>query len=280
MSLRYNPRSERLRFDRTKFRALVHYVCWVCEDPRLLGPVRLGRLLWYAERNQYINSARLLSGATFVKRPYGPSPRALEAVLRELEKDRIIATRIRQGDWTASEYFAISEPDISSLGSEEISSLERAIRGVCFDEGTSIPHRSAHDRILRVAAMGETLPCYTAFAGQPGNIVERDVAWAIKQLRFVRSDRRLEELKQLSAVSERVEEACLGLWWHLFREPSAGANLPGVQGSFFIYKQTGLAGDVPDVLAVYAFELDELVIWGLHFERDEVDDTDNVFLGV
>ena len=38
-------------FRRARFRAAVHYVCWVCEDPRALGARRLGLVLWYAERN-------------------------------------------------------------------------------------------------------------------------------------------------------------------------------------------------------------------------------------
>src|SRR5215212_6029672 len=38
-------------FRRARFRAAVHYVCWVCEDPRALGARRLGLVLWYAEPN-------------------------------------------------------------------------------------------------------------------------------------------------------------------------------------------------------------------------------------
>lgn len=275
MILRYNPRSERLRFDRTKFRALVHYVCWVCEDPRLLGPVKLGRLLWYAERNEYIDSGQQLSGATFVKRSYGPAPRALDAVLRELEKDRVIATRSRDRDSEGTQYFAMVKPDVSLLRAEQISSIERIIRGVCFEGSTSIPHQAAHDRISRVAAIGESLPCYTAFAGEPGAIWERDIAWAINQVRLVSLERRLEELRELQARSERVEEACLGLWWHLSRDPSVGTSLPGIRDSFFVYKQAGITVGIPDILTVYTLDLDELIMTGLHLEFDEVSDTDN-----
>ena len=271
MILRYDPRSERLRFDRTKFRTLVHYICWVCEDPRVLGPVRLGRLLWYVERNEYISTGHPLSGATFVKRPYGPAPRALEAVLRELEKDDIIAIRRPSGDFEDTLYFATVNPDLASLRSEQISNIERAIRRMCFGNSTTIPHQDAHDRIAHAAAVGEGLPYYTAFSGRAGAILEYDIAWAIKQVRLVSPEGRLKELKELRAASEKVEEACLGLWWHLFREPSAGANLPGLKELFFLYKQERIIEDIPDISVVYTFDLDELVITALHLDFGDCD---------
>ena len=82
---------------------------------------------------------------------------------------------------------------------------------------------------------------------------------------------RLKELKELRAASEKVEEACLGLWWHLFREPSAGANLPGLKESFFLYKQEKIIEDIPDISVVYTFDLDELVITALHLDFGDCD---------
>ena len=61
------PASHRARFNRVKFKALVHYICWRCEDPRLLGTVKLNKVLWYAERIWYFRTGQPIVGATYLK---------------------------------------------------------------------------------------------------------------------------------------------------------------------------------------------------------------------
>jgi hypothetical protein len=58
----------------------------------------------------------------------------------------------------------------------------------------------------------------------------------------------------------RGREAVEALLWHLCRDPGLGASLPGTEASWFVYKQAGVAeAGVPEVAAVYRFELDELL---------------------
>lgn len=271
MIIRCSLPNERLPFDRGRFKTVVHYVCWVCEDPRVLGPVKLGRILWYSERNTYLVSGKPLTGATFLKLSHGPSPRGLYAVLDELERDRVIAARRQPGELDTMRYFATARPDISGITAEQLSNLECVIRAVCFGADTEVPHRHAHDQILAAAAVGETIPHYTAFAGLPGNIHEADIAWATSQAQHPIKRGGLHECDELRSGNLPVREALAALMWHLVRTPGAGISLPTVPESFFLYKQAKITLSVPDISILYSWDLDEFIVDALYFAFDQED---------
>src|SRR5687767_11549584 len=85
----------RVKFDRDRFKSLVHYICWRCEDPRILGSVKLNKVLWYTDRIHYLRAGQPVTGATYVKQQSGPTARALSPVIAELEKEGAVATRER-----------------------------------------------------------------------------------------------------------------------------------------------------------------------------------------
>lgn len=246
------------RFRRARFRSAVHYVCWVCEDPRTLGVQRLSLILWYADRNLYLRRGRPLAGATYIRQQSGPWARPLEAQLRELEREGLIARRPRGYLAETDLLFALAPPGFSSLEPEEIGELEAAVRGVCLDARATVPHRAAHDAIWRAALIGETLPYFTVYAGRPGDLLSADLEWAARE---AASRPTADGEARLSGTGRgRGREAVEALLWHLRRDPALGISLPGMEGSWFVYKQAGLAEvGVPEVGAVYRFELDELL---------------------
>ena len=246
------------RFRRARFRAAVHYVCWVCEDPRTLGVERLGLVLWYVDRNLYLRRGRPLGGPTYVRHQSGPRARPLEAQLGELERDGLVARRTRGGGGEAGLLFALAPPELGRLEAEEVSELEAAVRGVCLDPRATVPRRAAHDAVWRAALIGETLPYFTACAGQPGDLLPADIRWAVRE---AGAGLAVDGKARLGGVGRpRGREAVEALLWHLCRDPGLGASLPGTEDSWFVYKQAGVAeAGVPEVAAVYRFELDELL---------------------
>ncbi len=245
------------RFRRARFRAAVHYVCWVCEDPRTLGVERLNLVLWYVDRNLYLRRGRPLGGATYVRHQFGPRARPLEAQLDELGRDGLVARRTTRGG-EAGLLFALAPPEPGLLEAEEVSELEAAVRGVCLDPRATVPRRAAHDAVWRAALIGETLPYFTACAGQPGDLLPADIRWAVRE---AGAGLAADGKARISGVGRpRGREAVEALLWHLCRDPGLGASLPGTEDSWFVYKQAGVAeAGVPEVAAVYRFELDELL---------------------
>lgn len=251
----------RSRFDREMFTRLVHYVCWAAEDPRALDLPRLNRILWYTERNWYLSAGWPLTGATFAKQHDAPEARSLASTLAELEKCACVVAR--RAPAVAPLYFALSKPDLSGLSGEVISSLDTAIRDICFGVTASIPNRQAHDRILRVASVGETIPCYTSLAGTQAPIDGADLDWAARLLRQRPRHPDGCGAEASGRHDDRVEEACRALEWHLAHEPSAGSSVPTSRDSVFIYRQRAATEAMPDIVALYQLVLDELVTVGL-----------------
>lgn len=249
-------------FRRQRFETLVQYICWICEDPRMLGLDRLHRILWYVDRNRYLTRGRVATGATYVRHRSGPWARPMEAVLRDLERRTLVVQRARVGDHDPDLLLALAKPDIGSFDPEEISLVEAVTRAICFDSRASIPHRDAHDAILQAARPGETLPYFTVFAGRPGETTAGDLAWAIRESE--RPGRRAAEPVEV-LPAPRLREATEALFWHLLRDPGLGTSLPALaSASWFLYRQVAAAGlGAPDLTVLYRFDADEMVLGGL-----------------
>lgn len=264
-----------ITFDRDRFKAVVHYVIWICEDPRSLGPVKLNRVLWYADRNAYLLHGEPLAGATYVKRPYGPLARALAPVIRELEQESAVAARVRSHNVNMEQYFARHAPRLTGLRPEHIGVLEAATRSVCFDQQAPILNKKAHDRVWRVARVGEVLPFFTVFAGLSGDMLDADMDWALREAHRGRFHADWKEMEELRGVNPAIENACKALVWFLSREPSAGMPIGNGGSSTFIYKQKGhQAFNIPDICVIYRFDLEELVLGSFRYTFYGAEDED------
>jgi Protein of unknown function (DUF4065) len=264
---RANPR---VKFDRDRFKALVHYTCWRCEDPRILGPVKLSKVLWYTDRIQYLKAGHPVTGATYVRQQSGPASRALSPVIAELEREGVVATRERSWSSDMPQYFARHEPDLSVFTSQEISLIDSVIEAVCFRDALPSTEARADAQVWRLAQIGETLPYCTVFAARPGEITKRDMDWAVEQIRNGRGEINLKELEELSALNPRIDEAYAALDWYLSRDLSIGIQVPVSSTSFFAYKQSGNNSlSLPSILVLYTIDLDEPVVCRIRFGFDE-----------
>lgn len=260
---------ERHPFRRRRFETLVQYVCWICEDPRVLGLERLNRILWYVDRILYLTHDRVATGASYVRNRGGPWARPLEAVLRELERKGLVAQRARVGDREPDLLLSLSKPDLGGFDPEDISLVEAITRAICFDGRSSIPGREAHESVLQAARLGEAIPYFTVFAGRPGESHAGDVAWALREC-----ERRATPAKLASPLPDRLQQAMQALLWHLLRDPSLGNSLPAAGSeSWFVYRQQAAAGSgLPDLTAVYRLDADELVFGGIRVAGSEDED--------
>lgn len=168
--------------DREKFKSLVHYICWKCDDPSKLGATKLNKIVWYAEKTAFLRLGASMTGAKFVKREYGPVPAAIIPVLDELQKESAIVIRhVHLFDYPKKEYISLTEPNIDNFSGKEISILDNVIEGVCQNHTAATISNTTHDEIWDLAEIGEEIPLY-AVLGKRAEICEEDIAWAKEQI--------------------------------------------------------------------------------------------------
>jgi hypothetical protein len=165
--------------DRQKFKSLVHYICWKCDDPSQLGSTKLNKILWYAETLAFLNFGVSMTGAKFVKRQFGPAPTAIMPILNELENEKVLLVREASFyGYSKKEFFSLAAPTVGSFFTpEQISIVDGVIDGVCKEHTAKSISSISHDAIWEMAVVGEELPLFTVLAEQ-GEVTEEDVDWA------------------------------------------------------------------------------------------------------
>ena len=268
----FTPR-RRARFNRAKFKVLVHYICWRCEDPRILGTVKLNKVLWHAERIWHLRTGQPIAGATYLKQQFGVVAKTLAPLVMELEKEGALSTRERSHGSSLMQYFARFEPDLSVFTAPEVSVVDSLIETICFQATPSPLDLTADNQVSKLAQIGETLPYYTVFAARPAEILKRDMDWAIEHIRRGIGEPELEGVEEITKLNPRIDEAYAALEWHLTRDPSAGLPIPVSNTSFFLYKQSpNIPLTIPGIAVIYTVDLDEVVICRVRFEPNGEDE--------
>lgn len=167
-------------FDRLK--AAIHYICEKASDTKsdALDPVKLNKVLWYADAHSYMTTGRAITGATFIKKPFGPVARQHSAALEQLVQDGSILPGKSSGSrgWFETHFDVISEADKSPFSDKELEILDTVIRHVCLNSTSMGISQRSHGEIWQCAEDGEELPLYTVFAESVGRVTAEQMARA------------------------------------------------------------------------------------------------------
>lgn len=169
-----------------KLEALAHYICYKCQDPTVLGSIKLNKILWYSDMIALQIRGKAITGETYVKRQFGPVPKHILETLKKLETSGDIV--IRQTDYHGypkRDFIAMTKPDFSVFTSEEISIVDDVLQEVCYNHTATSISLATHDDIWKLAEIGEEIPLETAFASKLGDISEDDVKWAKRGLKKI-----------------------------------------------------------------------------------------------
>jgi len=171
-------------FDRAKFKALVHYVCYKAPNPKKLGATKLNKILFYADMEAYLQRGRPISGEVYVKLQHGPAPRHVLEVLEELEAEDAIRIAeasgygVIMGQYRQRRFYAMRKPDLSIFDGLEVKLVDEIVDVICEGHtARSISERS-HNVVWESAEAGEELPYYTAYAHFLKPVDEETRAWA------------------------------------------------------------------------------------------------------
>src|SRR5438105_15829038 len=78
--------------NRDKLKALVHYIIAKCDNPKILGSIKLNKVLWVSDLWAYVTWGHPITGEHYVKQQFGPVASTL-GILRELQAEGKIVVR-------------------------------------------------------------------------------------------------------------------------------------------------------------------------------------------
>ena len=166
--------------NRHKLKLLVHYIVAKCENPSMLGSIKLNKVLWVSDLRAYVSWGQPITGEQYVKQQFGPVASTV-GIMNELQAEKKIVVRQREVyGHTKTDYIALVRPEnISEMfTAEEISLVDEAIDFVCLRHTAMGISAKTHDVIWELAEIGEQIPYEALWASRLDAVTKDDVEWA------------------------------------------------------------------------------------------------------
>ena len=152
-----------MQFDRAKLKAVILRTCQACPPDRL-GAVKLHKVLYFLDMLHYAFSGSAVTGARYVKRPFGPTCAALLPTLSEMARNGLI--EIRETDYFGlrkKEYVGLAPMEKGVLSEQEIALLDDVIDFVCLKNSAKTISDYSHQQPWEMAEFGDEIPYSTSY---------------------------------------------------------------------------------------------------------------------
>lgn len=179
-------------FDREKFADVVHHIIERCSgNPAKLGKVRLNKSLYFSDMVHYLWRDVPLTGAEYVKQPFGPVAVALSDVVEELRVfGRIDVQRVERFGFAQWHLKSRVPLESNRISEDEFELLGDVTDFVC-DHTANVISELSHGPAWESRSLHEVIPYESAYMMVPyGEITDADVAQAREEFERIRAERR------------------------------------------------------------------------------------------
>lgn len=150
-----------MQFDREKFKNLVVYIAWKAGRRDWFGATKLNKVLWFSEARAYVFHGSPIVGATYIREKFGPVPKQMMPIRKELEKARQI--RVFQ-EGSLVRITADKKPDMSQFTKTELQIIDHWIEHIDKEHTAKSISDKSHDYAWEIAREGEEVPLYAILA--------------------------------------------------------------------------------------------------------------------
>jgi len=168
------------RLNREKFRELILYVARKCARDDGFGKTKLNKVLWWADFQAFARLGASITGAKYMRLPWGPVPTALLPVLDELVREGLvdIATRSTAGSRRQERVTARRAANESQFSPAELEIVNTVVNALWGKRAVGVSSLS-HEKSIgwRLATDREVIPYETVFVSSRKATAE-DRRWA------------------------------------------------------------------------------------------------------
>lgn len=155
-----------------KYINAVHYIINICENPSMLGSIKLNKILLFTDGIFYRKNEQTLTGDVYVKRQFGPVPKNILNVLGELVARNKISIR---KDTNTHLFFSLEEPDISKFSPYEIDTLSSITHDISHNYTSRKISDITHTLDWEIVPIGCEIDLYDYFVAQEEELTEEDI---------------------------------------------------------------------------------------------------------
>lgn len=172
-------------FDQDKFKELVLYIAQKCAQDSGFGRTKLNKALWWSDFQAFARFGRSITGAKYIRMPYGPVPRAINSMLGELALENAVVEEDNpvRGGFVQQRIRARRAPDVSVFSAQELQLINDVIDGLWNRKATGVSNLSHKQSAgWRLTPDREIIPYETVFvAARKAKPADR--GWAKKVAR-------------------------------------------------------------------------------------------------
>lgn len=160
-----------------RLKAMIHYVVETA-PPRSIGKVKLNKVLWFADKDNYLRTGKTISGDKYLRFRQGPVSNNLPQALEELASEHKIHIRKeRVISYEQYCYISLVEPDTSVFSGDEVAAIQRALDFIAPLTAQQISAIS-HDRTWEIFRNNEEIPMCAVLAADTVEPAQEDIEWA------------------------------------------------------------------------------------------------------
>lgn len=162
---------------------LLLYIAKKCQGDAYFGNTKLNKILFFSDFFAYKRKGTSVTGSEYIKQDFGPTPLRLVQVRNRLEKNKsAVIQKVEMMGKTQHRLLALRDPDLSEFTADDIALVDQIIEFL-RDKTAKEASDLSHNRIWRVAQLGETIP-YEAVFVSDDNPTEGDVKRAQELIRL------------------------------------------------------------------------------------------------
>lgn len=197
----------RAQFDRSKMLELVLHVCSKCK-PHELGAVKLHKVLYFVDMISFIDKGTPFTGATYRKRPYGPTCEQLSWALSALQKSgRLSIHDQTHFGFQKKIYTAEAQANLSTFSETEMALVDEVVDFVCRQNTARSISEISHTAAWELAAFGDELAYESALlmlVGPPSQEAFDLVGEEVDSIEAARSNRNPLDLESWASLRGRL----------------------------------------------------------------------------
>lgn len=157
--------NEDIIYSPEKFKAMLHYIIERCQSKDNFDRALLCGLLYFSDFDYYEKYEEPISGETYLKKGSGPVPSHFNDAVADL-------VSVGKIDETSEmvinhKYSSLSEPDVNSLSSRELQTIDDAINRIAHLHCSEVSKYSHGDIPWRLAGDDEALDYEAVFYRNP-----------------------------------------------------------------------------------------------------------------